>query len=386
MPTTPDATRTTGRFIHAASETCADMWYASGFAAPDPFLWFAVPGLTAVVIGPLELGRARKEARPGLTVLSEREFRRDFHLPDDAGSGPRDMLAAISRIAGITGWEAPASMPLGLARELEAAGLSVQPVACFFPERARKNPAEVAEIEHGVRLAEAGLAWALEILRDAEIGAHDCLLWHGQPVTSELLRGEIAATIARLGGAAGHTIAAVGRQAADPHLVGNGPVHAYEPIVLDIFPRVERSGYFGDLTRTVVKGRAPEGIQRAYAAVCEAQRRACREVRAGVPGSAVHTAAARALEAAGFSTDLKADPPHGFIHGLGHGLGLEIHELPRLNAKAEALLEAGQVITVEPGLYDPAWGGIRLEDVIVVEEGGYRNLTRAPLMLEIPLT
>lgn len=360
------------------------MWYASGFACPDPFLWFAVPGLTAVVIGPLELGRARKQVRAGVTVLSESEARRQFQIPAETGTGPGALLNALARHFGVRRWETPASSPLGLARDLEAAGLNVQPIAAFFPERAHKSAPEVAEIERGMRMAEAGLARALEIMRDAEIVAAGCLSWHGQTVTAELLQGEIGAEVARLGGMAGHTIAAPGRQGADPHLVGEGPVRVGEPLVLDIFPRVERSGYFGDLTRTVVKGRAPERIRQAYEAVHQAQRCAIGEVRAGALGRAVHAAAAKALEVAGFATDVKAEPAHGFIHGVGHGLGLEIHELPRMNAGAAMPLEVGHVVSVEPGLYDAAWGGMRIEDVVVVEEHGCRNLTRAPHLLEIP--
>ena len=160
-------------------------------------------------------------------------------------------------------------------------------------------------------------------------------------------------------------------------------MRAGEPIVLDIFPRVEATGYFGDLTRTVVRGPATEMVRRAFAAVEAAQEAARRTVRAGVPARDIHQAAAAALAAAGFSTDLTADPPVGFIHGLGHGLGLEVHEAPRCNRTAVKPLLAGHVITLEPGLYDPAWGGIRLEDVVAVTETGCDTLTAAPIFLEI---
>jgi len=228
------------------------------------------------------------------------------------------------------------------------------------------------------------LAQAIELLRQARSDSDGILYLRGQPLTAEALRGEIAAAIARLGGTAAHTIAAPGAQGADPHLVGTGPIRRNEPIVIDIFPRIDATGYFGDLTRTVVKGQAPAIVRRAYDAVAAAQTAALSMVAAGVEASEVNAAAATALETAGFATDCAADPPYGFIHGLGHGLGLEIHEGPRVNSRAELPLEVGNVITIEPGLYYPEWGGVRLEDVVVVRENDCENLTAAPRILELP--
>lgn len=373
-----------GAFIYAAGENCADMLYATGLMTPDPFLWFSIPGLTAAVLSPLEVGRARKQARPGVMILSESELRREFALPEGLRLTPENILLALGRARGVAQWTVPASTPFGLVAKLAAAGVNVTPSESFFPERVRKRDDEVEKIREGVRLAELGLARAVEILRAAVILPDRRLEWGGRAVTAELLRGEIAAAIALAGGTSAHTIAAPGVQGADPHQVGEGPVRAGEPVVLDIFPRVDRTGYFGDLTRTVVKGTAPEVVRRAWEAVRAAQAAGAACIRAGVSGKEPFLAAAAVLEKAGFATDMKADPPRGFIHSLGHGLGLEIHEWPRLSLPAAAPLETGMVVTVEPGVYYPEWGGVRLEDVVVVAEDGCRNLTAAPFELEIP--
>ena len=377
------ANAVSGRFIFAASESCADLLYLTRFQAPDPFLWFQVPDLNAVVMGPLELGRARHQVNPEITVLAEHDAKCRFQLSAEPRLSPHLLLSAISRQTGITHWETVQECPLGLTRKLEAAGLSVAPASPFCPGRVIKSAAEIAAIRTGVRLAEAGLAQAVAVLRDAQVTAMGLLTWQGETLTAERLRGEINAAIVRAGGIPAHTIVAPGRQGADPHQAGTGPIRVGEPLVLDIFPRVEATGYFGDLTRTVAKGRATAEVSQAFTAVRAAQAEAIATVKAGILARDVHQAAANRLETAGFTTALNAETPYGFIHGLGHGLGLEIHEEPRVNAKADKPLQAGQVITIEPGLYYPEWGGIRLEDVVVVTAEACENLTTAPIFLEI---
>ncbi|NLF18584.1 MAG: M24 family metallopeptidase [Lentisphaerae bacterium] len=372
-----------GRLIYAGSETCADLAYGSGFLAPDPFLWYEIPGESGLVVSILELGRARNEARPGLRIRSLEEARRAWGVPA-AQRSPAALIAGLARASGVRHWAVPGGFPLGLARELGRRRLRLETREPFAPERECKTASEIAEIRAGVRLAEAGLAAGLEVLAAAAIRPDGWLTWEGRTLDADTLRGEIVARIARLGGTAARTITAAGVHGADPHDMGSGPIPAHVPIVIDIFPRVDRSGYFGDLTRTVVKGRATTAVRRVYEAVRHAQEAALAILAPGLTGQAAQRAAEAALEADGFPTDLSADPPRGFIHSLGHGLGLEIHESPGLNSRNSRPLQAGHVVTVEPGYYDPAWGGIRLEDVVVITADGCENLTTAPKVLEIP--
>ena len=188
-----------------------------------------------------------------------------------------------------------------------------------------------------------------------------------------------------MGYTASRTIIACGIQCAAPHNIGSGPVKAGEPVVADIFPRSDASGYWGDMTRTFLKGKAPKSLMRAYNAVKKASETAMSMIRAGVIAADVHTAASETMAELGFRTGRGRDGmPCGFIHGLGHGVGLEIHEGPRVSPLNRKPLRSGNVISVEPGLYYPEWGGIRLEDLVVVTKDGYRNFNSMEKEFEIP--
>ena len=371
-----------GRLLYAASESSANMLYACGLMIPDPFLCYEIPGETGIVLSPLEVGRAAKEAKAGVRVLSIEQAAAEWSVPKGRRT-TADLVCALARRGGVRHWQVPSDFPYGLAVQLRRRRLVLTPAGDFFPCRAVKSAAEVELVREGVRLAEAGLARALEILREATIRDR-MVVWRGETLLAETLRGEIDAEISRLGGIAAHTIAAPGVQGADCHACGTGPVAAGQPIVLDIFPRVGRTGYYGDLTRTVVKGKASAVVRRAYETVRDAQAKAIAAVRPGVLGKEVHLVAADAIAGAGFATDVRSVPPRGFFHGTGHGLGLEVHEAPRLSTSGDQALVVGHVVTVEPGVYYPEWGGVRLEDVVAVCEGGCRNLTTAAFELEIP--
>jgi Xaa-Pro aminopeptidase len=184
-------------------------------------------------------------------------------------------------------------------------------------------------------------------------------------------------------GLAANTIVAGGRQACDPHERGCGPLRAHEPVIIDIFPRAQKTGYFGDITRTVVRGRASEAMRKLYDTVLRGQKIAFQKFRANTPTGDAHRAVQEFFEQQGYKTGRHNGRMEGFFHGTGHGLGLEIHESPRVGATSTGTLKAGQVVTVEPGLYYPETGGVRLEDVALVTTNGARNLTRFEKVLEI---
>jgi Xaa-Pro aminopeptidase len=204
----------------------------------------------------------------------------------------------------------------------------------------------------------------------------------GKILTSEKVRKLIHLKLTELGCIPTRTIVACGKQSASPHNEGSGPLYAHRPIVIDIFPKNAASCYFADLTRTVVRGRATPKLKRMYAAVREAQHIAFRMIRHGAEASEIHAAIGRRFSELGFTTGTRNGRTEGFFHGTGHGLGLEIHELPKISLGRQKLA-AGNVVTVEPGLYYQDTGGIRLEDDIVVTQKGCRKLSHLPQCLEI---
>jgi len=241
----------------------------------------------------------------------------------------------------------PGNFPLSLAMELRELGVKVKPrPGNFFPEREEKSAEEVKKISAALMMAEVGLSEGIQALKSAKIGKDRKLIYHNAPLTSEKLRSIIDTAIIQASGVASHTIVAGGRQACDPHETGHGSLRANEPIILDVFPRSQKTGYFGDITRTVVRGRASEGVRRLYDTVLRGQSLGFKAIRAGVPTKDVHQAIVTFFDQQGYKTGRRHGRMEGFFHGTGHGLGLEIHESPRVNSTSTTVLKAGQVVTV----------------------------------------
>jgi Xaa-Pro aminopeptidase len=367
----------------ADSERDADMLYAVGMFVPDPFIYLRIRGASSIVVSDLEIDRARANAsRCRVLPLSRYQQK----LRGQGVKNPRlaQVVAKLLRENRVRTAAVPSTFPLGLATELHRLKISVRAKqGAFFPQREQKSPAEVKMITAALVMAEVGLAEAIQVLKSAKIAKDNRLIYHNIPLTSEKLRGVIGTAIVQASGLASHTIVAGGRQACDPHEPGCGVLRANEPIILDVFPRSQKTGYFGDITRTVVKGRASEAVRKLYDTVWRGQKLAFRKLRDGVPASSVHEAVQELFKQEGYVTRKKDGRMQGFFHGTGHGLGLEIHEAPRINATSTEELKAGHVVTVEPGLYYPELGGVRLEDVALVTRNGARNLTRFEKVLEV---
>jgi Xaa-Pro aminopeptidase len=364
------------KLIYAASPASADMLYATGFQAPDPFIFFEHRGRRTVVLNDLEVDRGRRQARVD-EVRPLSEVAEAFGSRAPVGV----LLAYLLHQRGIRRVEVPSDFPLGLARVLEKSGVGVRAVeGHFWPEREIKTREELAAIRAALKIARIGLLRAVEVLRAARIGPRDQLRWQGRVLTSEVVRAEADSAALRAGGLPEGTIVAGGRQACDPHERGHGPLRAHEMIIIDIFPREVRRGFFGDLTRTVVRGRASEAQRRLHETVRAAQRLAVRAIRPGVRGATVHRAVQEFFDARGYPTVRRGGRWTGFFHGTGHGLGLDLHEEPRL---AATTFRVGQVFTVEPGLYDPRIGGARHEDVVAVTADGARRLVPPVVPFEL---
>jgi Xaa-Pro aminopeptidase len=217
------------------------------------------------------------------------------------------------------------------------------------------------------------------MLRAATIDWNDTLVLDGKRLTSEMLRTAIEHVFLEHGCHSGETIVSCGEDAAYPHHRGAGLLRAGEPIVIDIFPRDTASGYFFDMTRTVVKGTPRKELRALFAAVRRSQLAGIAAVKPGRKASDVHAACAGVFTALGYRTT----DDEGFIHSTGHGLGLSIHERPSLSPKSDEVLQPGMVVTVEPGLYYRDIGGVRIEDTVLVTRGGCANLTNLPTVLVI---
>jgi Xaa-Pro aminopeptidase len=373
--------RTTARLLYAASETDADILYPTGFFAPDPFLFMQKGRQKILVMSDLEMDRARAQARVD-RVLSWSKLA----APLESGGKravPADVIARALKLLGLRRVDVPRTFPLGLAMELDARGIRLHLGGeVFWPEREIKQPREIHSIEASLRAAEAGLMAGIEALKACRIGKDGYLRRDGRRFTAEDLRSAVNTRIMAEGCIPAHTICAPGDQAVDPHEEGRGPIRAHTPVVMDIFPRSEKTGYFGDLTRTVVRGKASFALHEVYAIVHEGVRLGHSRLREGVEGMDVHKEIQALFERQGYRTGIKNGRMQGFFHGTGHGLGLEIHEAPSIG-KRPSVLRAGHVVTVEPGLYYLGLGGVRIEDVALVTKTGSRCLTRVPKRLEI---
>jgi Xaa-Pro aminopeptidase len=369
--------------IVADSERDANILYAVGLFVPDPFIYLKIRGRPLIVMSDLEIDRARAQA-PHCRILSLSQYQQK--LRRNGVKSPRfaRVIQQILRERKIRGVTVSENFPLGLATELKKLGIHVKARAgTFFPEREIKTAAEVKKISAALMMAEVGMAEAMQVLRASKIGRDRKLIYHNVPLTSEKLRAVIDCAILQVCGLAANTIVAGGRQACDPHERGFGPLRAHEPIIIDIFPRSHATGYFGDITRTVVRGRASEAVQKLYDTVLRGQKIAFKKIRANVRTADVHKAVQDFFEQQGYKTGRRHGRMEGFFHGTGHGLGLEIHEAPRMGATSTGVLKPSQVVTVEPGLYYPEIGGVRLEDVALVTKNGARNLTRFEKVLEL---
>ncbi len=366
--------------IIAASERDADLYYATHFLAPDPFPFFQIGEERVIMMSDLELGRAKIQAEVE-TILPLRKYEERAKTRLERPS-LLDAVDEALKERGVQHLLVPGSFPVEYADKLRVRGYGVQvKEGIFFEERLVKSGTELGWIAETLHLTEEVMEIAIQVIREAEI--RDGVLYRGgEGLTSEGLKRLIHHALLDRDCFAERTIVACGEHGSDPHHEGTGPLRAHQPIVIDIFPRSSRTRYFADITRTVVKGHASPKVRQMHEAVLQAQERAFALIRDGADGTEIHQEVTAVLDRLGFSTGEANGRMQGFFHGTGHGLGLEIHEPPRIG-KRGAVLRTGNVVTVEPGLYYPGEGGVRIEDVVVVTETGCRNLTQFHKVLEI---
>jgi Xaa-Pro aminopeptidase len=365
----------------ASSEVDANLYYATGFVAPDPFIFFQTGGEKILVMSDLEIDRARAQARVD-RVISYSRYEKQAGTRGGARPKLADVLQEVFSEFGIRRLFVPPDFPVEKALLLEEKGfeIAIERDGLVGP-RAIKNEEEIRQIVTTLRFTEEAVDQAVRMIRESVV--REGLLYdNGSVLTSETVKKRINLHLMENDCIGRHTIVSCGEDTCDPHQEGAGPLRANQPIILDVFPQSSQSRYFADITRTVVKGKAPDPIKRMYETVFLGQEIAFKRIRDGVSGKEIHDAIVLSFKEAGFETGEIDGRMQGFFHGTGHGLGLEVHEPPRISRQEETL-RTGHVVTVEPGLYYRGIGGVRLEDLVVVRENGCENLTRYPKVLEV---
>jgi len=371
----------TAQLLISDSEHHADMLYVSRMFIPDAFIVVGLEHDSGTawhgLLSPLEVDRAKKDSALDQVHL-------DTPWREQAKQYQREPSLALTAAAflhahDITRITVPGHFPLMYADILRELGFEVH--ACsgtLFPQRAIKTETEIQHLARAERLTRASMMQAEQFLAACSIN-DDQTLSHptSAQVTAADVRAAIETFLIAQGAMPSHTIVACGSQSSDPHQMGSGPIMAHQPIIIDIFPRLLDCGYWGDMTRTYVKGKPDATLKKLYQTVSEGQDIGLNAVCAGASSRSIHQAIVTHFEQQGFPTGLKDGQQQGFFHGTGHGVGLDIHEQPRLSL-CDDVLQEQQVVTVEPGLYYPKLGGVRLEDMVVVRAQGCDNLTQHP--------
>lgn len=377
--------------LYGDSYRFPDIYHLTRFLAPDPFITLEHDGEVVLLTNSLEQGRAEKESRAtqvrNVDELGQRELSSAGVFGDAATAA---IIERLLRERSLTGCAVPRYFPMALADRLREQGLTLTVASGLEARRRSKRPDEIEALDAAQRATESAWELGVAALRRAEIRPDRTLLLDGEVFTAERLRAIVEAALLERGCLAESTICAPGTQAADPHQIGGGPLRAGEAIVMDIFPQDKRTRYYADMTRTVSRGEPSPEIVRMYEVVRRAQDAGIAALRPGITGREVHELVEDVIFEAGYDTlrpgqKRRPDDPvvRGFIHGTGHGVGLEIHEAPNIGRGGTSPLQPGDVVTVEPGIYDPDLGGVRLEDMLLITEEGSRDLTRSPRQLVI---
>jgi len=372
--------------IHADTFRSPELRHEVPLGVPDPFLYAEVDGVRHIAIGSMEIARIAEVG--SYELHPSEEFGSDELVASGLPSAEirREIPVRAVKAFGVTSAVVPETFPLWLADRLRAAGIELTVDGEFFDERRRaKTAAELAGIRRAQRAAEAGMDAARGLFRRAT-GNGDGLVVDGSPLTVERVKTAMAQAFAANGTSADDFIVAPGPQGAVGHDMGSGPIRAGVPIVIDVWPRDIDTACFADMTRTFVIGDVPADVARWHGLCKQALDGAVAVIRDGAGGRDVYDVTCDIFEAAGEPTQRTKEAgttlADGFFHGLGHGVGLEVHEQPGLGLAEKGSLRAGDVVTVEPGLYRQGFGGVRLEDLVLVTAAGAENLTQYPYDLE----
>ena len=367
------------RLMYASTSADKDILWLTKFQAPDAFIALMHERKKIAVLNRLEYNRGKEQAEVDELICSN-----DFYVSDEQSPSISEIILRLLRRYDLQEVTASPKFFAAIYRHLVENGITVNFANPLFPERAIKTVQEIEYIANTQNAMEKAFAGLVVILSESEI-RHDGLVWHQDTLlTSEKLKLIFERELLESDCTCEATIIASGEQTTDPHCDGSGPLLANTPIVFDLFPRSKKTGYWSDMSRTVCKGKLTPQARNIYHVVREAQKLGLSMVRPGQYGHEIHAAIVSYFDERGFMTKRVNDKWEGFIHNTGHGVGLDIHESPSIGTKMDELLVPGNVITIEPGLYYPGVGGVRIEDTVVVTRDGYRNLAKCPKnLLEI---
>jgi Xaa-Pro aminopeptidase len=355
-------------YVQYASSRDADMRYLTHFTTSDPFVFFKKPGDRGVIIvSQMELGRASREASAAVMTRTQ------AGLPDILKKEKDPIQATARMIAGQAGKKilVPPNFPIALANALGNYCTIMVDNGTVQSMRAKKSKDEILLIRDVQKVTEKAMECAISLIRRASVKKG--VLYNGKnPLTAEFIKFSMHSLLLQHGCNAVDTIVSCGEDTSIPHITGSGPLTSDEPIVIDLFPVKEISGYYADMTRTVVRGEPSREIFEMFNTLREAKKLGISLVKKGTSGADIHLAVVDFFKDHGYESNTR-----GFVHNLGHGVGLQVHELPTVGPAGKTLL-SGNVITIEPGLYYPGIGGVRLEDMGVVTAKGFENFTVFP--------
>ena len=362
-----NAVKTSGAdaYVIYASSRDADMRYMTHFTTSDPFVFFKKPGERGVIIvSQMETGRASREATAAVMTRTQ------AGLPDILKTEQDPVRATAKMITGQVGKKilVPPDFPIALANTLSEYCSILVDKGTVRSMRAKKSKNEILLMKNVQRATEKAMDLAVSLIKKASV-KKGTLYVDKKPLTAEYVKFSMHSLLLQHRCSAVDTIVSCGEETAIPHITGTGPLKSGLPIVIDLFPVKEISGYYADMTRTVAKGEPSTEILEMYTALREAKRLGISRVKAGVSGADIHQDVVDFFKDQGYESNSR-----GFIHNLGHGVGLQVHELPTVGPAGKALV-SGNVITIEPGLYYPGVGGVRLEDIGVVTKTGFENFT-----------
>lgn len=353
----------------------SDIYYVTHFLASDEFAYLqTAAGDEVLLISDMERGRAQIESSVSIIkTIQDFGYREKFKEKKDSSIAYAGCISDLLTEERVKRVAVPYDFPTFYSNFLKEAGFAIVPVKSPFRKmRNRKRPEEIEAIKYAQMAGEKAMEAAIAVIAEAE-EKREVLYHRGKPLTGIEVNSVIDRKLLDFGCEAEEIIVSCGKDTANPHGTTYGSLMANAPIILDIFPRSKKKRYFADMTRTVIYGEASKELKEMYEAVRAAQEKALAMIKPGISAASVHNAVCDTFEKLGYDT-YKSGSKVGFIHSTGHGVGLDIHELPSVG-ESEVLLETGNVITIEPGLYYPKIGGIRLEDMVLVTENGCENLT-----------